>query len=112
MMSNYPYDNNQDSYNKNNQNYPQYQQTYSEHQLYESEYSETLIAGSGLAGVPMWAIWSFVACAVLIVAVLLLDYCVIRRNALGNTCCTRARQKRGTANAAHQKRSTNMLLNV
>ncbi|CAI2355525.1 unnamed protein product [Caenorhabditis sp. 36 PRJEB53466] len=65
----------------------------------------------GLAGVPMWAIWSFVICAILIIAVLLLDYCVIRRNALGNTCCSKTRQKRGTTNAAHQKRSTNMLLN-
>lgn len=62
--------------------------------------------------VPMWAIWSFILCAVLIMAVLLLDYCVIRRNALGNTCCSKARQKRGGTNAAHQKRSTNMLLNV
>ncbi|CAB3400959.1 unnamed protein product [Caenorhabditis bovis] len=83
---------------------------YSEETTYE-EFLPTSVE-PGLAGVPMWAIWSFIACAVLIVAVLLLDYCVIRRNALGNTCCTRARQKRGTANAAHQKRSTNMLLNV
>ncbi|CAD6185533.1 unnamed protein product [Caenorhabditis auriculariae] len=64
-----------------------------------------------LAGVPAWAIWLFVTCSLLIVAVLLLDYCVIRRNALGNTCCARARQKRNTQQSAHQKRSTNMLLN-
>ncbi|CAO4382896.1 unnamed protein product [Caenorhabditis nigoni] len=77
---------------------------------YPHEYISNTVQ-NGLAGVPMWAIWSFVICAVLIIAVLLLDYCVIRRNALGNTCCTKARQKRGTINAAHQKRSTNMLLN-
>ncbi|KAK6756319.1 hypothetical protein RB195_014619 [Necator americanus] len=62
--------------------------------------------------VPPWAIWVFAACFMLIVAVLLLDYCVIRRNALGNTCCSRARPKRGTGYFIHQKRTTNMLLNV
>ncbi|EYB85446.1 hypothetical protein Y032_0298g1768 [Ancylostoma ceylanicum] len=62
--------------------------------------------------VPSWAVWLFAACFVLIVAVLLLDYCVIRRNALGNTCCSRARQKRSGASSSHQKRTTNMLLNV
>ncbi|EYC13754.1 hypothetical protein Y032_0042g503 [Ancylostoma ceylanicum] len=62
--------------------------------------------------VPVWAVWLFAACFLLIIVVLLLDYCVIRRNALGNKCCTRARQKRNTSNAIHQKRSTNMLLNV
>ncbi|KHJ94730.1 hypothetical protein OESDEN_05337 [Oesophagostomum dentatum] len=62
--------------------------------------------------VPVWAVWLFAACFLLIIVVLLLDYCVIRRNALGNNCCTRARQKRNTANAVHQKRSTNMLLNA
>lgn len=62
--------------------------------------------------VPAWAVWLFAACFLLIIAVLLLDYCVIRRNALGNTCCTRSRQKRNTTSAVHQKRSTNMLLNV
>ncbi|WKY16137.1 hypothetical protein Q1695_001096 [Nippostrongylus brasiliensis] len=61
--------------------------------------------------VPAWAVWLFAACFLLIIAVLLLDYCVIRRNALGNTCCTRSRQKRNTTSAVHQKRSTNMLLN-
>ncbi|KAK5966962.1 hypothetical protein GCK32_008782 [Trichostrongylus colubriformis] len=61
--------------------------------------------------VPAWAVWLFAACFLLIIAVLLLDYCVIRRNALGNTCCTRSRQKRNTPSAVHQKRSTNMLLN-
>ena len=67
-----------------------------------------------LVQVPAWAVWLFVACGLLIVAVLLLDYCVIRRNALGNTCCARARFKRTPtqSGAAHQKRSTNMLLNV
>ncbi|PAV63239.1 hypothetical protein WR25_17716 [Diploscapter pachys] len=67
-----------------------------------------------MAGVPAWAVWLFVACGLLIMAVLLLDYCVIRRNALGNTCCARARFKRTPtqSGAAHQKRSTNMLLNV
>ncbi|GMT36127.1 hypothetical protein PFISCL1PPCAC_27424, partial [Pristionchus fissidentatus] len=74
--------------------------------------------GEPWAGVPAWAVWSFIACGIVIVAVLALDYCVIRRNALGNTCCTRSKQKsRAAANqsslqqAAHQKRSTNMLLN-
>ncbi|ETN69138.1 hypothetical protein NECAME_05355 [Necator americanus] len=62
--------------------------------------------------VPPWAIWVFAACFMLIVAVLLLDYCVIRRNALGNTCCSRARPKRGTGYFIHQKRTTNMLLNT
>ncbi|CAJ0610077.1 unnamed protein product [Cylicocyclus nassatus] len=62
--------------------------------------------------VPVWAVWLFAACFLLIIVVLLLDYCVIRRNALGNNCCTRARQKRNPASAIHQKRSTNMLLNV
>ncbi|VDN25781.1 unnamed protein product [Cylicostephanus goldi] len=62
--------------------------------------------------VPVWAVWLFAACFLLIIVVLLLDYCVIRRNALGNNCCTRARQKRNPASAVHQKRSTNMLLNV
>ncbi|KAE9413009.1 hypothetical protein Angca_001271, partial [Angiostrongylus cantonensis] len=61
--------------------------------------------------VPPWAVWLFAACFLLIVVVLLLDYCVTRRNALGNTCCTRSRQKRNTATSIHQKRSTNMLLN-
>ncbi|KHJ79881.1 hypothetical protein OESDEN_20458 [Oesophagostomum dentatum] len=60
--------------------------------------------------VPSWAIWAFLACFLLIVAVLLLDYCVIRRNALGNTCCSRS--KRGGGVSSHQKRTTNMLLNV
>ncbi|KAF8355182.1 hypothetical protein PRIPAC_96805 [Pristionchus pacificus] len=75
--------------------------------------------GEPWAGVPAWAVWSFIACAVVIVAVLALDYCVIRRNALGNTCCTRGKAKNRPAQnqnsslqqAAHQKRSTNMLLN-
>ncbi|KJH40808.1 hypothetical protein DICVIV_13229 [Dictyocaulus viviparus] len=61
--------------------------------------------------VPKWAVWLFAACFLLIVVVLLLDYCVTRRNALGNTCCIRSRQKRNIATAVHQKRSTNMLLN-
>ncbi|KHJ90711.1 SCP-like protein, partial [Oesophagostomum dentatum] len=65
-----------------------------------------------MQAVPVWAVWLFAACFLLIIVVLLLDYCVIRRNALGNNCCTRARQKRNTANAVHQKRSTNMLLNI
>ncbi|CAJ0589895.1 unnamed protein product [Cylicocyclus nassatus] len=59
--------------------------------------------------VPSWVIWAFVACFLLIIAVLFLDYCVIRRNALGNTCCSRSR-KAGPASS--QKRTTNMLLNV
>ncbi|XGW35073.1 hypothetical protein V3C99_018812 [Haemonchus contortus] len=68
-------------------------------------------AGDVRQYVPAWAVWLFAACFLLIIAVLLLDYCVIRRNALGNTCCTRSRQKRNTPSAIHQKRSTNMLLN-
>ncbi|CAJ0953679.1 unnamed protein product, partial [Mesorhabditis belari] len=62
------------------------------------------------AGVPVWAVYLFAGCALLIGAVLLLDYCVIRRNALGNTCCARSKQKRSSS-SAHAKRSTNMLLN-
>ncbi|CAJ0585410.1 unnamed protein product, partial [Mesorhabditis spiculigera] len=69
------------------------------------------LALSALKGVPVWAVYLFAGCAMLIVAVLILDYCVIRRNALGNTCCARSKQKRGSSQGAHAKRSTNMLLN-
>ncbi|VDO54234.1 unnamed protein product [Haemonchus placei] len=75
-------------------------------------YSDFWLGSIVIGAVPAWAVWLFAACFLLIIAVLLLDYCVIRRNALGNTCCTRSRQKRNTPSAIHQKRSTNMLLNV
>ncbi|KAJ1358490.1 hypothetical protein KIN20_016928 [Parelaphostrongylus tenuis] len=78
---------------------------------YEHELAPASDLGDIRQYVPPWAVWLFAACFLLIVVVLLLDYCVTRRNALGNTCCTRSRQKRNIATSTHQKRSTNMLLN-
>lgn len=78
--------------------------------------------------IPLWAWYAFGVCFCLIILFLLLDYLVIRRNALGNTCCVSAKKSRNTGsgtgqsvnisaqtNEAHNffhKRSTNMILNV
>ncbi|KAI6176515.1 hypothetical protein M3Y97_00806600 [Aphelenchoides bicaudatus] len=73
--------------------------------------------------VPIWAWYAFITCFALIIIFLILDYLVIRRNALGNTCCIIAptRPKRHdfpspTNNLPNefrfQKHSTNMVLQV
>lgn len=74
--------------------------------------------------VPLWAWYAFGICFGLIILFLLLDYLVIRRNALGNTCCLGAKKSRNksgisnnngsqaTENNFSHKRSTNMILNV
>ncbi|CAD5220033.1 unnamed protein product [Bursaphelenchus xylophilus] len=78
-------------------------------------------------GVPPWAWYAFGACFSLIVLFLLLDYLLIRRNALGNSCCSFTQKKRPPGMVAscpqtnlacdsshhyHHKRSTNMILSV
>lgn len=68
-------------------------------------------------GIPVWAWYAFGACFVLIIIFLLLDYLVIRRNALGATCCVPSSRKRNQSNVNeikehHHKRSTNMVLSV
>ncbi|KAI6214641.1 hypothetical protein M3Y94_00292400 [Aphelenchoides besseyi] len=75
--------------------------------------------------VPLWAWFGFGVCFALIILLILLDYLVIRRNALGNSCCAMGtRTKRGcgsqcapsvsntlTSDCQHyHKRSTNMVL--
>ncbi|KAI1725415.1 hypothetical protein DdX_02073 [Ditylenchus destructor] len=73
--------------------------------------------------VPIWAWYAFVTCFILIVIFLLLDYLVIRRNALGNTCVTMGKRRKGTGtlgssipadmpHAFHHKKSTNVVLHV
>ncbi|KAH7732035.1 Protein F35H12.6 [Aphelenchoides avenae] len=71
-------------------------------------------------GIPPWAWYAFGVCFALIVIFLLLDYLVIRRNALGNTCCLSGKTRKRTPGQAqtptfeihHVKRSTNMVLSV
>uniref|UniRef100_A0A0M3HU74 Copper transporter n=1 Tax=Ascaris lumbricoides TaxID=6252 RepID=A0A0M3HU74_ASCLU len=66
-----------------------------------------------LMGIPLWACYAFGACFLLLLLVLLLDYLVIRRNALGNTCClSAAKFSHSTGQPVHQKKSTNILLSV
>lgn len=74
-----------------------------------------------IMGIPPWALWVFFASLFLIIIFLLLDYLVIRRNALGNTCCAgfrkNAQSKDGTGGGKHStthmhKKSTNMVISV
>ena len=77
--------------------------------------------------VPSWAYYTFLASFLLIVLFLLLDYMVIRRNALGNTCCAISREQPRYQCASptttggittdvpltyNHKRSTNMVFSV
>ncbi|KHN72395.1 hypothetical protein Tcan_12784 [Toxocara canis] len=74
---------------------------------------ESLSMSAQLMGIPLWACYAFGACFMLLLVVLLLDYFVIRRNALGNTCCLSSDKFAHTGeHPIHQKRSTNILLSV
>uniref|UniRef100_A0A914CM02 ATP synthase F0 subunit 8 n=1 Tax=Acrobeloides nanus TaxID=290746 RepID=A0A914CM02_9BILA len=65
-------------------------------------------------GIPLWAWWVFAASILLIVIFLLLDWLVIRRNALGNTCFGFRKNAQSNDNQSQMphKKSTNMVISV
>ncbi|VDN59400.1 unnamed protein product [Dracunculus medinensis] len=64
-----------------------------------------------LMGIPIWACYVFGGCFLLIIIVLLLDYLLIRRNALGHSCLQFSATWRHYG-PVQPKRSTNILLSI